>query len=523
VLVPILTFVLGAATGGLLVKRERTPMQILAAVTGMVLLGYAVLLVSDGLFLYLDYLDSRKWLAGNLLNINPLLLQALATAMALLHFTVAPSILWAFASLQHRRFAILTGTLVCGSLLAMYVFSPQRYFDSVGNHLYNFSRDSQNCIHLYNVEVKFDPNTGAELRGAGGDIVEEYQRQKMTHSCAAPGEEPRPRPTSFPRPVVLRFAHPPEDRLKTPPFSLPAHNYSTLPAQGTNIWSESVSLAPGVTLLKLAIQGWNESPGWVQPAVEDATYITDQAGNRYRLLADYGRYTDSCPSGAEILRCHTTLPGEVYRFDLAFENLDDGARQLRLYYSGLGGPLEAAAFTSPIGDWRRNPNGSAVPAEVVQSQPAVPSPSTPPQPQQPAASSRHENSASQVTPAAAPAPQLCSAPISILSTTLPSMSLPGEAVVRLDWVGARLYLQQGALPPQYPPSACYQHVHGSAVLDLVAGPDGSVRSVQAVRGQEPFISAATRAVRTWRFSPVHERGRIALLATRIQFEFGASD
>ncbi len=384
-LVPILTFVLGAATGGLLVKRERTPMQILAAVTGMVLLAYAALLVSDGLFLYLDYLDSRKWLAGNLLNINPLLLQALATAMALLHFTVAPSILWAFASLQHRRFAILTGTLVCGSLLAMYVVSPQRYFDPVGNHLYNFSRDSPNCIHLYNVEVKFDPNTGAELRGAGGDIVEEYQRQKTTHSCAAPGEEPRPRPTSFPRPVVLRFARPPEDRLKTPPFTLPGRNYSTLPAQGTNIWSESVSLAPGVTLLKLAIQGWNESPGWVQPAVEDATYLTDQAGNRYRLLADYGRYTDSCPSGAEILRCHKTLAGEVYRFELAFESLDNGARQLRLYYSGLGGPFEAAAFTSPIGDWRRNPNASAVPAEVVQSQPAVPPPSTPSMPQQPAA------------------------------------------------------------------------------------------------------------------------------------------
>jgi TonB family protein len=48
-----------------------------------------------------------------------------------------------------------------------------------------------------------------------------------------------------------------------------------------------------------------------------------------------------------------------------------------------------------------------------------------------------------------------------------------------------------------------QGAHGEAVVRLVltVGRDGSVQTVQAVEGEEPFRSAAETAARTWKFEP----------------------
>jgi hypothetical protein len=521
VFAPILTFIFGAATGGLLVRRGRTPAQIVAAVTGTLLAAYILVLAGDLLALYLDYDWSLTWLAAHLLQVDPLLLQALALAMSLLHFAIFPSICWAFVSLQHRRFAILLGTVACGSLLAMYVVAPKRFVDTEkGLPLYKYSRDAQNCIQLYNRELKFDPNSGAELREAGGDIIQEYQRQKATRNCKLESGIPTPKPTSMPRLVVMHLQRPADDRLKTPPFTLPARNYGSLLAQGTNIWSESISIGGEVTLLKLAAQGWSDSAGWVQPVLEESTYLTDQVGNRYRLLADYGRYLDTCASGDESLKCHKMLPGEVYRFELAFEKLSDPAEHVRFYYSGLNGPAEAVAFPVTVGEWRLHPDGiQPVAPVVVQSvTPARNQPQLPdPVPEQPTVQHGEDPS----TPVA---PVLCSTPVVIRSSTLPgNFDVPSPELLKLDWVTARLYLLSGARRPEYPLSACMHHLSGAAVLDLVAGLDGTVRVVRPVKGDEVFLTAAAQAVRTWQFRPVYQRGQAARIATRIEFDFGLNE
>jgi outer membrane biosynthesis protein TonB len=122
------------------------------------------------------------------------------------------------------------------------------------------------------------------------------------------------------------------------------------------------------------------------------------------------------------------------------------------------------------------------------------------------------------------APVLCSTPVVIRSSTLPgNFDVPSPELLKLDWVTARLYLLSGARRPEYPLLACMHHLSGAAVLDLVAGLDGTVRVVRPVKGDEVFLTAAAQAVRTWQFRPVYQRGQAARIATRIEFDFGLNE
>jgi len=56
--------------------------------------------------------------------------------------------------------------------------------------------------------------------------------------------------------------------------------------------------------------------------------------------------------------------------------------------------------------------------------------------------------------------------------------------------------------PQYPESARAPGVHGRVVLDLIIDADGRVKTVMPVSGNSMLASAATDALRQWRFTPV---------------------
>jgi TonB family protein len=60
--------------------------------------------------------------------------------------------------------------------------------------------------------------------------------------------------------------------------------------------------------------------------------------------------------------------------------------------------------------------------------------------------------------------------------------------------------------------------HGDVVvvLMLTVGRDGTVESVRAIEGDDPFASAATEAAAKWRFQPARRQGQ--LVAARIRFE-----
>ncbi|WP_163866599.1 TonB family protein [Myxococcus eversor] len=65
----------------------------------------------------------------------------------------------------------------------------------------------------------------------------------------------------------------------------------------------------------------------------------------------------------------------------------------------------------------------------------------------------------------------------------------------------------GNLQPEFPQDARAVGREGLVVLKLVVTELGEVRDVTVMRGDEPFASAATRAVRTWRYQPAMLEGR----------------
>src|SRR5262249_53578138 len=61
--------------------------------------------------------------------------------------------------------------------------------------------------------------------------------------------------------------------------------------------------------------------------------------------------------------------------------------------------------------------------------------------------------------------------------------------------------QAGNTKPPYPQEAKAAGKTGTVVLKVVILADGSVAQVQVVRGEEPFVSAAVTAVKSWKYAP----------------------
>lgn len=62
-------------------------------------------------------------------------------------------------------------------------------------------------------------------------------------------------------------------------------------------------------------------------------------------------------------------------------------------------------------------------------------------------------------------------------------------------------------PPDYPESARASGQEAKVVLKIVVEQDGSVGRVQVLKGEEPFTSAATAAIRRWRCEPATQDGQ----------------
>jgi protein TonB len=80
-----------------------------------------------------------------------------------------------------------------------------------------------------------------------------------------------------------------------------------------------------------------------------------------------------------------------------------------------------------------------------------------------------------------------------------AIALPEDAV-------APTPLASNAIPP-YPTEARASGKTGTVVLKVVILADGSVAEVEVMRGEEPFVSAAVAAVKTWRYEPARHQGQ----------------
>jgi periplasmic protein TonB len=74
-------------------------------------------------------------------------------------------------------------------------------------------------------------------------------------------------------------------------------------------------------------------------------------------------------------------------------------------------------------------------------------------------------------------------------------------------------------PPPYPQEARATGKTGTVILKVVILADGRVADVQVMRGDEPFVSAAVAAVKTWRYEPARYKGQPITVYRIIQIPF----
>jgi len=77
--------------------------------------------------------------------------------------------------------------------------------------------------------------------------------------------------------------------------------------------------------------------------------------------------------------------------------------------------------------------------------------------------------------------------------------------------------------PKYPPTLMAEHVEGEVILYAVIRRDGSVDSIQVVRGIDPLLDAnAVRALAQWKFRPAERQGEAVNLEAIVHIPFHAS-
>jgi len=68
-------------------------------------------------------------------------------------------------------------------------------------------------------------------------------------------------------------------------------------------------------------------------------------------------------------------------------------------------------------------------------------------------------------------------------------------------------LETKVLPP-YPSEAASQHVHGDVAMDVTLNDDGTVQEVKVIEGSPLLNSAATDAVKQWKYRPLTVHGKL---------------
>jgi TonB family protein len=98
-----------------------------------------------------------------------------------------------------------------------------------------------------------------------------------------------------------------------------------------------------------------------------------------------------------------------------------------------------------------------------------------------------------------------------------SASLSGSLVNVSSGVMAANLL--AAPMPTYPRLASLTHMQGNVMMQAIISKDGTVESVHVLKGHRLLRSAATNAVRAWRYRPYLVNGRPVEVATIVSVEF----
>jgi TonB family protein len=75
------------------------------------------------------------------------------------------------------------------------------------------------------------------------------------------------------------------------------------------------------------------------------------------------------------------------------------------------------------------------------------------------------------------------------------------------------------VPAQYPAKAKLAGIQGTVLLAVTIGVDGRVKDLREISGPPELISAATDAVKQWRYRPTVFRGRTWEVSTEVEIQF----
>jgi TonB family protein len=73
--------------------------------------------------------------------------------------------------------------------------------------------------------------------------------------------------------------------------------------------------------------------------------------------------------------------------------------------------------------------------------------------------------------------------------------------------------------PEYPEAARQQRVEGPVVLEALVGEDGTVKQLSVTSGNSLLATAASDAVRRWRFAPLVQNGQAVRFQTQIKINY----
>lgn len=153
------------------------------------------------------------------------------------------------------------------------------------------------------------------------------------------------------------------------------------------------------------------------------------------------------------------------------------------------------------------------------------SPATIPVPDQPApATSPKDPASSQPSAAAPPVGGLVVYEKGKVIFQTPPRTPPDSATastrepVTVSSKVADRYLVQ-RVEPEYPEAAREQHIQGPVILEALVGKDGAVENLSTVSGDPQLATAATDAVRQWRFKPFLRNGLPEEFQTQITVSF----
>jgi protein TonB len=94
----------------------------------------------------------------------------------------------------------------------------------------------------------------------------------------------------------------------------------------------------------------------------------------------------------------------------------------------------------------------------------------------------------------------------------------GGAIALPEDAAAPVPMASNTIPP-YPQEARAAGKTGTVILKVVILADGRVGAVEVMRGEEPFVSAAVKTVRAWRYSPAQYKGQAITVYRIIQIPF----